>query len=159
MRNSFTWKRWLLAAALLFGILPYAMAQQVVKGVVRDANGVPLVGVNVVVTQAPTVGATTDIEGSFTLDSPVASPTLSISFIGYETQEVQVTGHAVLDIVLKSTDIMMDDIVVVGYGTQKKANVAGAISSVNAEAFESRPITSIGAGLQGASLSADNLNY
>lgn len=64
MRNSFTWKRWLLAAALLFGILPYAMAQQVVKGVVRDANGVPLVGVNVVVTQAPTVGATTDIEGS-----------------------------------------------------------------------------------------------
>lgn len=149
MRNIFTWKRWLISAVLLFGILPYAIAQQSIKGVVNDMDGAPLVGVTVFIAEDPTVGTTTDVNGAFNLNSSIPSPTLNFSFIGYESQQVKVDGNGPLNIVLKSADIMMKDIVVVGYGVQKKANVAGAISSVNAETFESRPITSIGAGLQG----------
>jgi len=98
-----------------------AVAQQV-GGTVLDASGQPVIGAAVLV-KGTTTGATTDIDGSFTLPSSVASDAiLEVSCIGYETQEIALSGRTTLNIVMNEDALMLDDVVVVGYGVQKKAS-------------------------------------
>lgn len=100
---------------------------QTIKGTVVDNTGEPVIGANVLV-KGTTTGVITDIDGNFTLEAPVGS-TLVISFIGYETREVKATV-APMNIVLGDDAQALEEVVVVGYGVQKKATVTGSVSSV-----------------------------
>ena len=112
----------------------HALAQKgyTVKGIVKDQLGEPLGGVSIVV-KGTTVGTTTDLDGNFTLNVPGNNVTLSFSFIGFKSQEVSLKGQTDLNIVLSEDAEMLDEVVVVGYGSMKRSDVATAISSVKPE--------------------------
>ena len=117
-------------------------------GVVRDANGEPLVGATVAV-KGTTRAVSTDVNGRYSIQANPGN-TLIISYVGQKTANVKVANGGVTDINLESSETNLDELVVVGYGQQKKANLTGAVSSVNVEqALEGRQIADVGRGLQG----------
>lgn len=116
-------------------------------GVVKDGTGETVIGASVVV-KGSTNGTITGIDGDFTLNNVPKGSTLVISFVGYETMEVKWTGTP-LNIILKDDTQMLDEVVVVGYGTQKKVNVTGAVSMVDSKVLESRPVQNVAQALQG----------
>ena len=124
-------------------------SQTTITGVVRDSlTNETLVGANIRLQSDPTVGAGTDIDGAFTLSSPVASGKLIISFVGYKTKEINFSGPGNLNIVLRS-ESALDEVIVVGYGTQKKSDITGSISSTKNEEFADQPISNIAGSIQG----------
>ena len=138
-----------LMVLLLFGSMDAmaAIEQAIqVKGKVVDNIGEPVIGANVVV-KGTTTGEITSIDGSFAIDA-VKGSTIVVSFIGYLSQEVKVTGNF-LNITLENNTELLDEVVVVGYGVQKKANLTGAIATVGAKELEDRPVTNAAAALQG----------
>ena len=122
-------------------------------GVVKDALGEAVIGASVVV-KGTTNGTITDFDGNFSLSGLKKGDIIQISFVGYQTQEIAWNGQA-LNVVLKDDAQALEEVVVVGYGTQKKANLTGAVAAVGGEVLENRPITNIGQGLQGV---VPNLN-
>jgi TonB-linked SusC/RagA family outer membrane protein len=124
--------------------------QNTVKGTVKDAStGEALVGVTVLV-KGTTSGQITDINGKFSIDIPTRTSTLSISYIGYTAQEVAVTAGSDINISLDVEVTQISEVVVIGYGSQKKESVVGAISQTNAATLEKRGgITTLGAALTG----------
>jgi TonB-linked SusC/RagA family outer membrane protein len=121
-------------------------AKIAVSGVVSDADG-PIIGASVV-ERGTSNGTATDVDGRYTLRvSPNA--TLQISYLGYLPQSVAVGGKSTVDVTLKESATDLDELVVVGFQSQKKVNLTGAITSVTAETFENRPVSSIGQALQG----------
>lgn len=102
--------------------------KKIVKGLITDASGVPIIGANVV-EKGTTNGTVTDIDGRFSLDVS-SNAVLQVSYIGYLTQEVQFKGKSEINVKLAEDNQALDEVVVVGYGTQKKANLTGAVSSV-----------------------------
>lgn len=119
-----------------------------VTGVVVDASGTPLIGVNVL-EKGTTNGTITDFDGKFTLNVSSPNAKLVISYIGYVSQEVSVPKNGELKVVLKEDTETLEEVVVVGYGTQKKANLSGSVSSVDSEQLQNRPIQNVSSGLQG----------
>ena len=119
----------------------------VAKGNVKDAAGEPVIGASVVV-KGTTNGTITDFDGNFELSGVSKGATLEISFVGYATQEMTFNGQAI-NVVLKENNEMLDELVVVGYGVQKKANLTGSVASINAEALESRAVASVSAAMAG----------
>lgn len=117
---------------------PPAVAQQShrVTGVVKDAAGIPVIGANVVV-KGTTNGTVTNIDGEYSLSVP-SSAVLQISYIGYNTQEVTVGNKTVLNILLQEDSQRLNEVIVVGYGTQKKATLTGAVASVRSEQIANR---------------------
>ena len=115
-----------------------AVAQQShrVTGVVKDAAGIPVIGANVVV-KGTTNGTVTNIDGEYSLSVP-SSAVLQISYIGYNTQEVTVGNKTVLNILLQEDSQRLNEVIVVGYGTQKKATLTGAVASVRSEQIANR---------------------
>ncbi|MBE6188870.1 MAG: TonB-dependent receptor [Rikenellaceae bacterium] len=141
----------LVALACCFSLT--ALAQKVsVKGTVTDENGAPLFGASVVVMSGKTIlggGTTTDLSGSFTITAE-AGQSLEISFIGYKSQTVNITAQKTVYAVKMEVDSrVVDEVVVIGYGTEKKVNLTGSVSSVSTEEFTSRPITQLSTALQG----------
>ena len=120
--------------------------QKSLKGTVNDDFG-PVAGASVVV-KGTTNGTVTDMDGNFVLDVK-AGDVIQISFIGYLTQEIKYTGQSTLKITLAEDTQKLDEVVVVGYGTQQKANLSGAVASVASEELTSRPISNVSSGLQG----------
>lgn len=118
------------------------------KGVVKDTSGEPIIGASVLV-KGTTTGSVTDIDGNFSIPGVSAGATLVISYIGYNTQELKWNGTP-LSVTLQDDSQTLNEVVVVGYGTQKKVNVTGAVSMVGAEAIESRPVANVNQALQGA---------
>ena len=125
-----------------------AFAQQItVKGHVKDDTGEPVIGASVL--ESKTVNGTiTDIDGNFVLTVP-SNSVLTISFIGYATQEVTVNGKTSLTVVLKEDAKVLDEVVVVGYGTMKKSDLTGAVSSVGTKDIKDSPVANIGQAMQG----------
>lgn len=119
-----------------------------VRGTVTDEKGETLPGVSVTL-KGTSSGAITDVEGKFKLDVPNSNSILVFSFVGYTSQEIQVGSQTDLKIVLKTDAKVLSEVVVVGYGTQKKANLTGAVDMVNSDVFDNRPMTNINQGLQG----------
>lgn len=119
-----------------------------VTGVVTDKNGEPVVGASIIVKNT-TRGTLSNINGAFSLDAS-AQDILKISFIGYTTLEVKVDMGKRMNIILEESDNILDEIVVVGFGTQKKVNLTGAVSTVSSKTFESRPVSNTIQALQGA---------
>ena len=114
---------------LLFCSLQAFAQGLVVKGVVKDATGEPVIGANVL-EKGTTNGIITDIDGAFTLNNVNAKGVLVVSFIGYTPVEIAVNGRKNIDVTLKEDTELLDEVVVVGYGVQKKASVTGSVSSV-----------------------------
>lgn len=118
-----------------------------ITGVVRDARGEPIIGANVV-EKGTTNGTITDIDGNFSFQvNPNA--TLVISYIGYVSTEISVKGQSLMAVTLKEDSKTLDEVVVVGYGTQKKVNLTAAVATVDTKALESRPSISLNKSLQG----------
>ena len=120
----------------------------VVRGKVVDVNGEPVIGANVTVKGNSSIGTITDIEGRFTLNVP-ADAVLLVSYIGFAPQEVSVRNRSEVNISLREDTELLDEVVVVGFGTQKKVNLTGAIGVAEAEDLESRPVTNATQALQG----------
>jgi TonB-dependent starch-binding outer membrane protein SusC len=134
---------------LLFFLVPLGVyAQSVsVKGIVKDAKGEPLIGVNVIEVGA-SVGTITDVNGSFTLKvSPTAK--LKISYLGYQTALLEVAGKTNLNVVLQDDNKVLEEVVVVGYGTQRKEAVTGSVASVKGDIMREVPSSNITQALQG----------
>lgn len=105
-----------------------------VSGKVVDSDNLPLPGVGVLVKNT-TIGTATDIDGNFTLEIPDNAQTLQVSFVGMKTQEIPVEGKTTFNVVMVSDAIGLEEVVAVGYATQKKKDITGAVSSVNSEEF------------------------
>lgn len=118
-----------------------------ITGIVEDSFG-PVAGASVVV-KGTTNGIMTDMNGQFTLESLKNGDIIQISYIGFVTQEVKFTGQTILKITLEEDTQKLDEVVVVGFGTQKKVNLTGSVGIVNAEALESRPVQNAVQALQG----------
>lgn len=116
-----------------------------IEGKVVDTQGEPIIGASVLI-KGTENGTITDVDGKFSLDAPAGS-ILVISYVGYVTREVIATPN--LSIVLEEDTKLLDDIVVVGYGSQSKRNITGSISSVDGSEFENRPVYSTAQALQG----------
>lgn len=118
-----------------------------ITGVVKDLSGEPIIGVNVV-EKGTTNGTVTDINGHFSIDI-LSHNILEISYIGYAMQELKITDRSVYDIVLLEDSEILDEIVVVGYGTQKKVNLTGAVESVSGEQLAKQPVAQASQALMG----------
>lgn len=118
-----------------------------VTGVVKDQNGEPIIGANVSV-KGTTLGTITGIDGDFVLDVP-ENAVIQVSYIGYVSQELRSGGKNRLDIVLKEDTQALEEVVVVGYGVQKKVNLTGSVSSIKSEELERQPIVTMKDALAG----------
>jgi TonB-linked SusC/RagA family outer membrane protein len=125
------------------------LLQQKVTGKITDATtGDPLPGVNVVI-QGTTIGTTTDIEGNYTIDIPNNEAVLVFSYVGYMSETIPVGSQNTIDVKLVADIKTLDEVVVVGFGTQKKVNLTGAVGTVDAKDLEERPVQNALQALQG----------
>jgi TonB-linked SusC/RagA family outer membrane protein len=138
-----------LLSLLLCAALPLSLwAQNLnISGKVVNGNGDPVAGASVVV-KGTTIGAITDVSGSYNITAP-ADATLVFSLLGLNTHEEAIAGRGRIDVVLSEDNKALEEVVVVGFGTQKKVNLTGAVASVSGDAFESRPVANIGQAIQG----------
>ncbi len=127
--------------------IPVQQQTKNVNGTVVDVNGDPVIGANVVV-KGTTNGTITDIDGRFTIDADAKS-VLNVSYIGYLTKEVAVGNQQTVRIVLLEDTKTLDEVVVIGYGTQKKADLTGSVANVSAEKLNTQSNANIGQALQG----------
>ncbi|KAA9347062.1 SusC/RagA family TonB-linked outer membrane protein [Larkinella humicola] len=125
-----------------------AKSQSISGRITASETGEALPGVSVVI-KGTTQGTTTDNAGKYTLKLPGANASLVVSFIGYLKQEIAVGGRSTLDIALEVDTKALEEVVVVGYGTQEKVNLTGAVGIADSKRLQNRPIASVGEGLQG----------
>ncbi|WP_406683808.1 TonB-dependent receptor [Seonamhaeicola sp. MEBiC1930] len=123
--------------------------QQEINGTVNDANGMPLAGATVL-EKDTTNGAQTDFDGNFTLKLTSSNPTLIVSYLGYLTKEIAIGNQTSITITLEEDVSQLEEVVVVGYGTQKKVNLTAAVSQIGTEVFENRPTANAYRSLQGS---------
>ena len=128
-----------------------AVSQQsgkLVKGAVTDESGLSVIGANVFI-KGTTVGTITDMEGNFSLEVPSDNDILVISYIGYVEQQIPEKNRKNWSIVLKEDAQNLDEVVVVGYGTQRKGNIATAVTTIKSDVLQNRPVQTVGEALQG----------
>src|SRR5690606_17876010 len=119
-----------------------------VTGRVIDSDGNPLIGVNILV-QGTNIGTTTDLEGQFILNDLDEQAVLVISYIGYRSQEIPLEGRATLTIIMNEDVQTLDEVVVVGYGTQKRVNVIGSMTSIDEKEITASPVSKLSNALAG----------
>ena len=139
-----------LLTMLLLSII-FAHAQQIsIKGIVIDKKlNEPIIGASVLV-QGTTIGTVTNLEGNFSLKNVPKGSELTVSYIGYTSQNITINGNQTTFKIEMSEDTKtLDEVVVVGFGTQKKVNLTGAVATVDAKTLDSRPVTSVAQALQG----------
>ncbi len=138
--------------AMLAGMLSVAAVanaqSHVVKGQVKDATGEPMIGVTVLADGKPV--AVTDFDGNFSVPDATPNTKLKISYVGYQDQEITVGQNTTLDLVLKEDDKTLNEVVVVGYGTMKKSDLTGSISSVNSDDLVAKGSSSVLGAMQGS---------
>ena len=140
----------------LFSVLAIGAAAQskTVSGTVIDQTGEPVIGANVLV-KGTTNGVITDLDGRFTLSNVPNNGTISISFIGYKDQEISVAGKTNFQVTLQEDNAMLDEVVVVGYGVQKKSDVTGALTRVGSKELNAKPVSNAFEALQGKAAGVD----
>ena len=142
----------LFVAALNVSVIPDANAalQEGVQitGTVTDSEGLPVIGAAIVV-KGTTFGTITNVEGYYELMLPEGDNTILISFVGMKTQEIVVDNQTVIDLVLEEDVYGIDEVVAIGYGTMRRSNLTNAVSKVNSDVIEDRPITDISEAFQG----------
>ena len=141
----------------LFSMLTLGAAAQgnSIKGNVVDAAGQPVIGASVLV-KGTLNGANTDIDGNFQLNDVPANATIEVSFVGYKTVETAVIpSQTFYNITLEEDTATLDEVVVVGYGVQKKSDVTGALTRVDAEELNTKPVMNAFEALQGKAAGVD----
>src|SRR5690606_36957032 len=128
-------------------LLEFIVEQDIVSGTIVSETGEPVPGVNIIV-KGTTQGTTSDIEGRYSLDAP-DDAILVYSFIGYVTQEIAVNQRSVIDVTLQSDVKQLEEVVVVGYGTQKRSDLTGSVGVVSADEILRAPVNNAIQGLQG----------
>lgn len=126
-----------------------------VQGTVADSRGIPLIGVSVVERENPTNGTISDVNGNFSLNVSSRNAVLKLTYIGYDPVEVGTAGESNLKIAMQESTSELDEVVVVGYGTQKKVNVTGSVDAISGKQMENRPAALVSDLIKGAS---PNLN-
>ncbi|GAA0552994.1 TonB-dependent receptor [Chitinophaga japonensis] len=138
---------WLLA--LLFLSVPYTYAQTpLVTGKVVDTTGAPVAGASIIIKGVANKGAHSGNDGTFSIPAG-QSDVLLVRYLGYQSMEIPITSSRLPDIVLRLSNSTLSDVVVVGYGTQKKTTLTGAVEQVSSKAFQDRAVTNVGLALQG----------
>ena len=140
----------LLLSMLFMSSVVLAQGKHVVKGSVLDETNQPLIGATVVVKNVKNSGVITDVDGKFTINVPDGQNTLVVSYIGFNPQDVNIAGKSTVTVKLKDNTVNMEEVVVVGYGQQKKASVVGSIAQTSAKVLErTGGVSSLGAALTG----------
>ena len=148
MRKCNFFKEVTLLLFLFFSVHFVAFAQNLtVSGTVKDNKGEPLPGVNIVL-DGTTTGTVSDIDGNYRIEVP-STGTLVFNFIGYNVQSVPVNGQSVINVTMNPSDISLEEIVVVGYGTQRREAVTGSVASMRGDALREVPASNITQALQG----------
>ena len=124
----------------------HAFAQQKISGTVKDDLGETLVGASIQ-EKGKTTSTQADVNGNYSIVVSDPQAILVFKYIGYVAQEVAIGGRKTVDVILKADQSDLSEIVVVGYGTQKKVNLSGAVDQVNAKTLASRPIANVAQGL------------
>ena len=140
-------RRLMALAAVMLCAAAIGWAQSALTGTVTDEFGDGLIGVNVMV-KGTTVGTITDIDGNYSLQAQQGQ-TLVFSYVGYTTQEAKVAGQRVINVKMSEDNQALEETVVVGFASQKKVNLTGAVAAIDSKAMENRGITSVAAGMQG----------
>ena len=151
LRFLFKWKPQLILMGFMFySALSFSQNPQTISGKVTDPGGVGIPGVTVMVKNT-SVGITTDLEGDYRLSIPAGQedPILVFSFVGYKTQEIPVGNQSVINVALAEDSKQLEEVVVVGYGSQLKAEVTGSVQTISAEELEDIPVPQITQKLQG----------
>ena len=146
--NSWPKRLGLYVCFLLLMVGTIWAQNQTIKGTVLDANGESIIGASVL-QKGTTNGTITDFEGGFILNNVPSDATIEISFVGYKTQMIPVNGRSTFNIVLKEDNEILDEVVVIGYGVQKKADLTGSVANVNADKLNTQSNANIGQALQG----------
>ena len=146
--NSWSKRLGLYVCFLLLMVGTIWAQNQTIKGTVLDANGESIIGASVL-QKGTTNGTITDFEGGFILNNVPSDATIEISFVGYKTQMIPVNGRSTFNIVLKEDNEILDEVVVIGYGAVRKADVAGAVAVLDNKSFKDQPITQVSDALQG----------
>lgn len=147
-----TYKKVVFITSIFMSLLcAKGVAQNKISGTVTDSETLPLPGASVVV-KGTTISASTDLDGNYTLNEGITDDAILVfSYIGFKTQEVLVNGQSVIDVKMQEDVNILDELVLVGYGSQLKKDITGSVSTIDGELFESRPNTQVGALLQGQS--------
>lgn len=139
---------------ICFLLTSSAFAQEsTIQGVVSDSEGLPIPGVSVA-EKGTSNGVVTDFDGEYSI-TVASSATLTFSYLGYDTHEIDVDGKSTIDVTMQASTSELDEVVVVGYGTQKKMNLTGSVASISGDELADRPVSNVGAALSGIS---PNLN-
>lgn len=147
--NQQTFFRRLCSTVLLSMLCILVFAQgRTVSGVVKDATGEPMIGVNVLV-KGTTNGSITDLDGMYSISGVKNSDVLVVTYIGFVTQEVKVGNLKTVDIVLKEDSKTLEEVVVIGYGSVKKKDLTGSVATVNSESLAAVPVASATEALTG----------
>jgi TonB-linked SusC/RagA family outer membrane protein len=122
----------------------FQVAQQPksISGKVTDSSGAPLPGVSIVI-KGTTTGTITDFDGKYTLANVSADATLVFSFVGMKTQEIAIAGKTAINVVMQDETIGLEEVVAIGYGVQKKANLTGSVSEIRTESILNKPVTQV----------------
>lgn len=137
-----------LLLGMLFGNLVVAQNGSLVSGTVKDEAGQPLPGVNVL-EKGTSNGGTTDFDGNFSIKTVNQNTVLEISYVGFKTQEIQVSGSSVINVILKAELESLDEVVVIGYGSVRKSDLTGSVSSMTGKALEEIPVSNVAEVLSG----------
>lgn len=153
MKNAI--KTWLLLLFLACFITSAVQAEKkevlqgrTLTGVVLDEQGLPAIGANVLV-KGTTIGVATDADGKYRIEVPQGNQTIIFSYVGYRTREITYKGQASLNVSLEPDSEVLDDVVVVGYGVQKKVNLTGAVGSVEGDQLASKAVGNVTSALAG----------
>ena len=150
-RNA--WQRFLFLAFMVV-CSTAAMAQGKVSGTVVDANGEPVIGASVMV-KGTSNGTVTDLDGRFEMPNVPSGSRLEISYVGFKTQTIDVSGKSSLSVTMQEDNALLDEVVVVGYGVQRKRDVTGALTRVNEKELNTKPVSNAFQALQGKAAGVD----
>jgi len=122
------WRLLFCTVMALFS-MTWGLNAQVITGTVLDDDGIEVIGANILV-KGTTLGTITEIDGTYSLNLPAGATTLIFSYVGYKAQEVEIAGRSSIDVVLQSDEALLGEVVVVGYGTQRRSDLTGSVASI-----------------------------
>lgn len=149
--------RLLVLVVILLSVSTFGYAQSKITGKIVDASGEPIIGASVMV-KGSTVGAVTDLDGHYVLSDVPKNATLTISYVGFVTQSVSVSGRSSINVQLKEDNLNLNEVVVVGYGVQRKSDVTGSLAHIDAKALTAMPVGNAIEGMQGKVAGVDITN-
>lgn len=144
----------LMLTFLMLLMATMSFAQSKVSGTVVDTAGEPVIGASVIV-KGTSTGTVTDFDGNFSIPGVANNASLEISYIGYKTQVIPVAGKSTINVTMQEDNALLDEVVVVGYGVQRKSDVTGALTRVNEEQLNNRPVSNALEALQGKAAGVD----